>query len=160
MKVLVVSDSHGNYRNLSAILKKNRNVAHIIHAGDFESDLDDMSMYEPAMMDKLTAVAGNCDVNSMRERTKVVELGGVKIFVAHGDMLSVKTDKTVIARKAKEEGCRAAIFGHSHIRYCETVEGVFLLNPGSCSMQGDNTPPSYAVMTIENGKISAEIIEI
>ena len=160
MKIVVVSDSHGNYRNISQILKQHKNADCIIHAGDGESDIQDLEMYEKALFKKLIFVGGNCDINGIHERTKIVELGGIRIFVAHGDRFAVKTDKTVIANVAKAENCQAAIFGHSHIRYCDTVEGIFLLNPGSCDIQGDKTPPSYAVMIIDNGKISAEIFNM
>lgn len=160
MKVVVLADSHGNYRNVSAALDANRDADYIIHAGDGEEDIENLQMYKPALMKKLIYVAGNCDIHSLADRTKVVDIGGVRIFIAHGDMHKIKTDKTVIARKAKEENCQVAIFGHSHIRFCETVEGVFLLNPGSCNRQGDETLPSYAVMTIKDGKISAAIIEL
>ena len=160
MKIVVVSDSHGNYRNFSAILKQHKDCDYIIHAGDGESDAQDLEMYEKALFKKLIFVGGNCDIHGIHERTKIAEIGGVRIFIAHGDRYEVKTDKTVIAKAAKEENCQAAIFGHSHIRYCENVEGVFLLNPGSCDIQGDKTPPSYAIMTIENGKISAKFFEV
>ena len=160
MKIVVVSDSHGNYYNFSRILDANKDADYIIHSGDGEEDIEDLQMYKPALMKKLIYVAGNCDIHSLAERTKVAEINGVRIFIAHGDMHQIKTDKTVIAREAIKQNCQAAIFGHSHIRFCETVEGVFLLNPGSCDHQGDETPPSYAIMTIDNGNISAEIIEI
>ncbi|MBR1433096.1 metallophosphoesterase [Ruminococcus sp.] len=160
MKIVVVADSHGNYANFSSVLKLHRDCDYIIHAGDGESDMQDLEMYDKAMFKKLIFVGGNCDVNGIYERTKVAEVGGVRIFIAHGDRFEVKTDKSIIARKAIEENCQAAIFGHSHIRYCDTVNGVFLLNPGSCDIQGDKTAPSYAIMTVENGVISAEIFEL
>ena len=160
MKIIAVSDSHGNYDNFSKVLKKHKDADFIIHAGDGESDVQDLETFEGALIRKLIFVGGNCDIHGIHERTKTVEIGGVRIFIAHGDRFEVKTDKTVIANKAKEENCRVAVFGHSHIRYCDTVEGVFLLNPGSCDIQGDKTPPSYAVMTIENGNVSAEIFNI
>lgn len=160
MKIVVVADSHGNYYNFSRILDANKDADYIIHAGDGEEDIDDLQMYKPALMKKLFYIAGNCDIHSLADRTKIAEIDGVRIFIAHGDRYEIKTDKTVIAREAIKEKCQVAIFGHSHIRFCETVEGVFLLNPGSCDIQGDKTPPSYAVMTIDNGNISAEIIEI
>ena len=160
MKIVVISDSHGNYRNFSQILKQHKDADYIIHAGDGESDIQDLEMYEKALFKKLIFVGGNCDIHGIHERTKVVELGEIRIFVAHGDRFEVKTDKTVIANAAKAENCQAAIFGHSHITYCDTVEGVFLLNPGSCDIQGDKTPPSYAIMTVENRKINAEIYEV
>ena len=160
MKIVVISDSHGNYRNFSIILKKHTDADYIIHAGDGESDVQDLEMYEKALFKKLIFVGGNCDIHGIYERIKVVELGGIRIFIAHGDQFEVKTDKTVIAKVAKTEGCQAAIFGHSHLKFCDKVEDIFLLNPGSCDIQGDKTSPSYAIMTIENGAIGAAFYEI
>ncbi len=160
MKIVVVSDSHGNYRNFSQILKQHKDADCIIHAGDGESDIQDLEMYEKALYKKLIFVGGNCDIHGIHERTKIAEISGARIFIAHGDRFEVKTDKTVIANAAKADNCKAAIFGHSHIRYCDTVEGVFLLNPGSCDIQGDKTAPSYAIMNIDNGIISAKIFDL
>ena len=160
VKVVVVSDSHGNYRNFSEIVKRHKDSEYIIHAGDGERDIEDLEMYERDLAKKVVFVGGNCDIHGAHVRDKVVEIGGIRIFVAHGDRYEVKTDKTVIAKVAKEEDCQAAIFGHSHIRYCETVDDVYLLNPGSCEIQGDKTPPSYALMYIGHGHICSEIMEV
>ena len=160
VKIVVVSDSHGNYRNFSQIVKKHKDCNLIIHAGDGEQDIEDLAMYERDLSSKVVFVGGNCDIHGIHERTKTVEIGGIRIFVAHGDRYEVKTDKTIIANAAKSEGCQVAVFGHSHIRFCENVEGVFLLNPGSCDIQGDKTAPSYALLYISDGHISAEINNI
>ena len=159
-KIVVVSDSHGNYRNFSQIVKKHKDCNMIIHAGDGEQDIGDLAMYERELSQKVVFVGGNCDIRGIHERTKIVEIGGIRIFIAHGDRYEVKTDKTVIANVAKSEGCQVAIFGHSHIRFCENVEGVFLLNPGSCDIQGDKTTPSYALLYISDGHLCVEINNI
>lgn len=159
MKVIVISDSHGNYRNFKRILDTNTDADFIIHLGDGENDLSDLNTDNISLAKKIIYVGGNCDMG-MHKRTHIIEIGGVQVFLAHGDNYKIKTDKAVIAKAAEKEGCKAAFFGHSHIRYCETVNGVFLLNPGSCDMQADGTRPSYAVVTAENGIISSEIIDL
>lgn len=159
MKIVVISDSHGNTRNFMKIIRTHPDAACYVHLGDGEADISELEMQRPDIMKKLAFVGGNCDLG-MHERTKITELDGVRIFLAHGDNYSVKTDKTVIAAAALENNCTAAFFGHSHIRFCEEINGVFLLNPGSCDMQHDGTRPSYAVVTTENGKLRAEIFDL
>ncbi|MBQ8410688.1 MAG: metallophosphoesterase [Ruminiclostridium sp.] len=159
MKTVVISDSHGNYRNFKKILDTNSDADYIIHLGDGENDLYDLNIDDSALAKKIIYVGGNCDMG-MHKRTRIVEIDGIRIFLAHGDNYKIKTDKKVIAKAAEKEGCSAAFFGHSHIRYCETIGGIFLLNPGSCDMQDDGTRPSYAVVTTENGSISAEFTDL
>lgn len=160
MKILVFSDSHGNSLNLMTAIKRHGDAERYIHLGDGEKDLLYLETEVPEVMNKLIYIGGNCDIERIYKRTRVVELNGVRILLTHGDNHSVKKDKTVIARAAEKEGCTAAFFGHTHARYCETVNGIFLLNPGSCDMQSDGTKPSYAVVEIADGKITAEIRDV
>ena len=159
MKVIAVSDSHGNYANLIKLLKANAHARYIIHLGDGEEDISDLEMYEPELFAKLIFVGGNCD-RGPHARVRTVTLGGARIFLAHGDRFDVKTDKTVIAAAAQKAGCTAAFFGHTHLSFCGTVNGIFLLCPGSCDCQSDMSPPSYAIAEIENGSISARICAV
>lgn len=159
MKIVVMSDSHGNYRNVRKILDDNRDASMIIHLGDGEADLEQLRMDDPALADRIIYVCGNCDMG-MYKRTAVVTPGGVGIFLAHGDNYKVKTDKEYIADAAAKSGCTAAFFGHTHERYNEVINGIQLLNPGSCDMQGDGTAPSYAVAEVRDGRLDIQIIDI
>lgn len=159
MKAIVISDSHGNYRNVKKILDKNTDADYVIHLGDGEDDLAELNMENPALVEKIIYVGGNCDMG-MHKRTAILDFNGIKIFLAHGDNYEIKTEKTVIAKAAKENGCTAAFFGHSHLKFNEIINGIQLLNPGSCSVQADNSKPSYALVENKNGQLVINIMDI
>jgi predicted phosphodiesterase len=54
-----------------------------------------------------------------------------------------------------------AICGHSHIPLLEWVEGVLFLNPGAAGVQPRfGQPLSAALLTLDNGWVSAELITL
>ena len=159
MKALILSDSHGNYRNVRKILNLHNDADYIIHLGDGEDDIAELNMENPALAQKVIYVGGNCDM-SMHKRTNIIEIGGIRIFLAHGDNHKVKTDKRFIAKTAADNNCKAAFFGHTHERFNETVDGIYLLNPGSCSVQADDSKPSYALVEITDENLSISISDI
>lgn len=159
MKAIVISDSHGNYFNVKRILDKHPDVDYIIHLGDGEDDLAEINMENPSLAKKVIYVGGNCDMG-MHKRTAIFDFSDIKIFLAHGDNYKIKTDKTVIAEVARENGCHAAFFGHSYLKFNEIIDGIQLLNPGSCSIQADNSKPSYALVENKNGQLVIDILDI
>ena len=56
---------------------------------------------------------------------------------------------------AEQSGCKAALFGHTHVPVNRTEEGILLLNPGSIGYGG-----TYALLTERDGRLSAEIREL
>ena len=60
MKILVVSDSHGNFNVLHAIYKK-ENPDYMIFCGDGTNDIRDLSYAYKELKYKM--VRGNCDFN-------------------------------------------------------------------------------------------------
>ena len=59
MKILVLSDSHGAYVNLSYALEDNSDIKSVIYLGDGADDLSKV-LYETAGR-KVYSVCGNCD---------------------------------------------------------------------------------------------------
>jgi putative phosphoesterase len=49
------------------------------------------------------------------------------------------------------------VYGHTHISLINQEENLLVINPGSPSMPRGGLPPSVALLTIENGKIRAEL---
>lgn len=131
MRILVVSDSHGNTRGIDNAVSAFMPDM-IIHLGDIERDV---SYIEDVYSDiPLEAVAGNNDPWVKRETEKVIDISGVKIFMTHGHRYGVYDRGQRIAARAKELGCAIALFGHSHMASDEVFDGVRAINPGSVSL--------------------------
>ncbi len=154
MKVAIISDSHRFkvYMNDAIEIIQKEGVELILHAGDNFSD----SLYFKEKSDiPVIAVAGNCDFENI-ETELDFECEGIRIFLTHGHNYGVKYGLGNIAEKAKEIGADIAIFGHSHIKVNELIDGVVLINPGSLSMPRDGKDRSFVIMNIKNGKFTYE----
>ncbi len=155
MKVLVISDTHRNIKNVERILELiiPKGVKTILHCGDNIGDAKKLQSLYPELT--VHAVYGNCDGFGFGEDyTKVVEVGGVKIFMTHGNRYDVKSgDYQILIIDAMAHGAQLAVCGHSHCAYLEKSEDFVALNPGSISEPRDGCGPSYAILDIEDGKI-------
>jgi len=99
------------------------------------------------------AVQGNMDPPSFAYDKKILEFpakdSGLpcrKIFLSHGHRYGVKEDCKTIAAIARNLGAQAALFGHTHVPYCKTVDGIFLLNPGSIAYPRSRIGCAFAVL--------------
>jgi uncharacterized protein len=146
----VVSDTHG--RMHAATLAALTGVDRIVHAGD---------VGDPAILEVLsglapvTAVRGNVDRGAFAAslpETEVVEIDGAAIYVLH-DLATLSLDPAAA-------GFAAVISGHSHVPRIETRGGVLYLNPGSCGPRRFDLPTTVARMTIDSGRVDAELVTL
>lgn len=153
-KVLIVSDSHGSTEVLEGIEKLHGNdVDLMIHCGDSELSESDAAIVN------FSSVKGNCDFygNFPDDDTHVVN--GVKIFVTHGHLYSVKSTLVNLYYKAKELQADIVCFGHSHLLGAEMVDDVLFINPGSIRLPRSRTEKSYAILELENEKAILRIYD-
>jgi putative phosphoesterase len=127
-----------------------RGSEHIIHAGDVGAPeiLDQLATIAP-----VTAIRGNVDKAAWARKlseTEVVELAAVSIYVLH--------DLAQLDLKPEAAGYKVVISGHSHVPKQATKNGVLYLNPGSAGPRRFKLPVSVARVTINEGKIVAEIL--
>ena len=138
MKIVVVSDNHKNYMVLEKILNDNPDADNYLHLGDSEFDMLDIRPF--------AGVRGNVDDDYDYPIEKVIDLpNGHSIYMCHGNAYS--GDATLIAKAAKDMGCDIALFGHTHIFYNQVINGISVINPGSCSRSKEG-PNSYAIINI------------
>lgn len=65
-----------------------------------------------------------------------------------------------LAQLAKMNGCKAALYGHTHVRRTEEVNGVYLMNPGSPSCPRGGNMPSYGILEVsDNGDIEMKTVD-
>ncbi len=151
MKSFVVfSDIHGDTLSLLKLKKYTLECDGAFFAGD------GINMLENFTQKEWRSVKGNCDFEG--EREQFFEVDGVKIFLTHGDLYSVKSGYLRLSLRAKQLGADVVIFGHTHMPECFSDDGILFVNPGTCSVYG--LKKTYAVLFISNGKPSAYINEI
>lgn len=150
MKVLVVSDSHKDLQNIHTVIRTIglSNIDLLLHCGDHADDAIRLkNIYSQLTIDY---VYGNCDGLSYgTNRQKVIEIGGVPVFLTHGDKHNVKSgdyDELFIEAQAYES--KVALCGHTHCAYFRKKEEIILLNPGSISLPRDSHYPSYGILDI------------
>jgi len=148
MKILVFSDSHGNFGSMMAAIEKEAPVDMIIHAGDVCRDIEDLQFAYPRVT--VAGVKGNNDFfvrDFPDERVFLVE--GVKIFVTHGHLFGVKYSLDGLLKATRERGADLCVFGHTHVNCREDADGIVLYNPGRASR-------GYGVLKCEKGKFTLE----
>lgn len=138
MRILIVSDSHGEEHLLKRIVEREM-ADHVIHCGDFCTDQSQL----PSV--SMTVVRGNCDWERVPEEQQW-DGGGYRFLVVHGHRHHVNTSLLSLRYRAEEVGASIACFGHSHYPLCERSGDVLLINPGSITQPRGYPVPSYAVL--------------
>ena len=87
MRILVLSDSHGNVENMARCVELTQPNA-ILHLGDCQRDAEALHRLYPAI--PLQGVPGNCDWGAVDSPEVLTEYGGVRILLMHGHTRSVK----------------------------------------------------------------------
>jgi len=157
--ILIVSDSHGNVDALAEVLAWAQAysgcsesdggtpaLGTAIFLGDGEDDLAPASARAGFTL-SWNVVRGNVDMmNFSHPGDMVLEISGRKLFLTHGNAYGVGENRKALAAAAKTNGAEAALFGHIHVPHCETLDGIFLLNPGSIGRPRSNVGPTFAVL--------------
>lgn len=129
MKVLVISDSHQRLNRLVDIYELEKPDV-VICAGDHSKDGEELSFVCPDS--KYYIVRGNCDIFDRRHEDEMIfELEGFKILLAHGHEYGVKSGYEWIEERGRRLNCDIVIFGHTHIQYLFSKNGITLFNPGA-----------------------------
>ncbi|MBQ7540802.1 MAG: metallophosphoesterase [Clostridia bacterium] len=139
MKILVLSDTHGDVWSLREIFSRERGYSLVIHLGDGERDV---APFFPMPGVPLLQVRGNCDFYSDLPTEICAEEGGKRIFCTHGHMQNVKYGDSMLRRVARDKKADIALYGHTHVPVQEYDDGLYVCNPGSVH-SGD-----YAVLEI------------
>ena len=157
MRIAVISDSHKRSDIVEKILDNQPDAKAVFFLGDCANDIEDMEFIFPDK--KFYILSGNCDYYSPYPSTAVVTVGGIKILYTHGHTLSVKYGTQRLLEAAKQNDCQIALYGHTHVSNIVYEDGIYLVNPGSCS-KGRDFHESYAVIDIEPNGIMPVIIRI
>lgn len=146
IRVLVVSDSHGDVENMCRAVELTQ-PRMVLHLGDGWRDAEVLSERYPDL--PLEKVAGNCDYRGHGSAERLILIGDKRVMLCHGHTLGVKSDLSMLLRVALERGADAVLFGHTHEPFVDIRRGVVMLNPGSI---GSYTRPTYGTLTVGDGK--------
>jgi len=157
MKILVISDTHGDIKKAEEVIKKNRNdIDLIIHLGDYFRDAQKLSTIFPDI--PIEYIYGNSDfmIDNVPAE-KVLEYYGKKILLTHGHRYSVKWDYSKLEKKAEEMHLDMLLFGHTHVADMMEKSGCYFINPGSISDPRSDSSESYAIIEIKDGKVNPKL---
>ena len=153
MTLLILSDSHRKMNYMCQAVDQVR-PDRIVHLGDHDRDAMRLAERYPEI--PLWSVSGNCDYGASPERI-VETLEGVRLFMTHGHTLRVKYGLLRAELAAREAEANVLLFGHTHRAMCDWHNGLWILNPGSCSGMG---PVTYATLELDRGAVRPAIDEI
>ena len=144
-KILVLSDSHSYFDEALKIFEKEKPDI-VIAAGDGIKDIDELSYVHPEA--KYYMVKGNCDFfDRSHNEEKLFEIDGIKIFLTHGHLYSVKRSLSSIKEIGKKSNASLIVFGHTHKPYIEKDGDMTLFNPGATE------DGRYGIIILEKGNI-------
>jgi putative phosphoesterase len=150
MRIGVISDTHGLLR--PEALPALAGVDHIFHAGDVGNVdiLDALRLIAP-----VTAIYGNIDTHgpcAELPATEAIELGGCFFYLVH--------NIADLDLQPKAAGIDMVVYGHSHQPSVDTRNGVAYLNPGSAGPRRFKLPVTLAIVQVEDGMPTAEIVTL
>lgn len=156
IKILVVSDTHGQIEHAVECIRREGPFDRMIHLGDQVEDAIRLANW--LEIEQLDFCAGNCDYPSEGVGEKVITVDGVTIFLTHGHKYGVKFTLNRLFYRAEEVGAKIALYGHTHQRRMVEEKGVTLFNPGSLSLPRDwkEKRKSFGTILIENGRFHLE----
>lgn len=145
VKVLVLSDSHGNIINMEQAVKE-ISPDMIFHLGDCWADAAVLNRMFPHIT--MVQVPGNCDcVSEPLER--ILELEGKRILLCHGHAYNVKSSLLSLEYAAREKKADIVFYGHTHMPALDWNNGVRLYNPGSVGAPRFMNSASYGVLMLD-----------
>ena len=154
MKIIVVADTHKDYKKYKAIVEKNIDADLFIHLGDGEHEFADVKNEFPEK--NFIFVQGNCDFGSYK-LLEVVEAQGYRILCVHGHEYNVQGGLDALISEAKAHNCTIALYGHTHMAHDEYIPAdpgkhdskpLWILSPGSVSKPRDSMLPSFGILDL------------
>lgn len=120
MKILVISDTHGDTLIKEKVYQLYKDFDLFIHCGDYQI-LD-------YMMTPFLYVKGNCDYSLEAPLEQDIKTPIGKIHVEHGSSYLFINDPL---EYIKSKNAKIFLVGHTHIPFVTRIFGTYLFNPGS-----------------------------
>ncbi|MBR1482841.1 MAG: metallophosphoesterase [Ruminococcus sp.] len=155
MRILVLSDTHGDFYSMMKAIDATADAEVIIHCGDGREQIE--TLIEKFPEKQIIAVRGNCDWGSRFPDVQTAEVAGKTIFVTHGNLYQVKFSPYQLICAGRENHADIVCFGHTHCAMTDYEDGMYILNPGSCHGYG----ATFGVIDITpKGEIVTNIVKV
>lgn len=150
----LISDTHGLLR--PAVHPAFAGVDLILHAGDV---CGDDILHELRTIAPVHAVAGNCDPFGDPNLPLSFEqsFGGFRLHMSHGDELGRPRPDQLLRAYPEAD---IIVYGHTHKQLICDLAGRIVINPGSAGARRFDLAPSVGIMTIEDGRVAVELVEL
>ncbi|MDO5717793.1 MAG: phosphodiesterase [Tissierellia bacterium] len=170
MKIGIISDTHGGLMDFSRAVEYLSECEKIIHLGDVLNHGPRNGLppyYDPKTIaaglsktNKFIYIQGNCDSEvdemvtgkNIHEKERLIEVDGFRIYAVHGH----KGSEEERIKKAKELKADILLYGHTHIKKLEKIDGVLVCNPGSTTFPKDG---SKSIAFYEDGVLNLVDLE-
>lgn len=163
MKILVVSDTHGDLNNLELVIRiLGARMDLLLHLGDGARDPERLPRALAQSIPSLP-VKGNMDSDARLPPSRVIQAGKHRLYLSHGHAALASGSPLPMILAARESGASACLFGHTHVPQKSYADGLLVLNPGSLSRPRNGWGPSFALLTVPedgDGRIEAAHYEI
>jgi putative phosphoesterase len=153
VKIGVISDTHGFLDpRVETIFD---GVDHILHAGDIGRAT---LILELQFIAPVTAVLGNTDGDIDCRLTEIVCLAREKFLVHH--IVNPRALSETVAQRITKEKPDAVVFGHTHQKFAERVNGIFFFNPGYAGKPKFGAERSVAILHLDGKGVRPEFIPL
>jgi len=131
LKIVVVSDTHGNTDLLDKVIDDCSPFDIIVHCGDGIRDICTADIPENSAVLK---VLGNTDLYSGCDAEDIIteDIFDRTIMVTHGHQFDVKAGLKQLVHEAENFKAGIVLFGHTHKQYLRKGS-TLLFNPGNLS---------------------------
>lgn len=157
MKILAISDNHGDRQILQTVFEAYRSqVDAIFHCGDSEMTKDD------PLFKGVNVVKGNNDFGPDFPNELQLKVADTKIFMTHGHLYDVSMSLTRLDLKAREIGASVVLFGHTHQLAAEMSQGRLYVNPGSISLpRGEyaSIGGTFAIIEVQPAQMTVDFYD-
>ena len=129
MRILVLSDSHGDYFTLKRAIEAQPTAEVVVFLGDGHMDFERCK----PLLDgkKVYCVKGNNDFHCDYPKNAIIEEGELKIYITHGHYEYVKSGLGGLLSVSRRNNCKLALYGHTHNQQEDNYDGIKMFNPGS-----------------------------
>jgi len=189
-RILVASDSHGNYRTLMKILRRyGEGCDCFVFCGDGARDMAEVlelahedEEFRKILPPVFAFARGNGDpeyypvcyeIGKNNPEAADYPKGAVlfpieqtltvnrhNFFICHGHYSGVDYGRSDLTFDARGYGCSTALYGHTHVARQETLRDCTCINPGSCSRPRDGQQAGFAIITVEKNFIDTAFIHV